>query len=744
MDQRIENFEWFSQQEPTATPSRKVPDGPLCGNGDIGIAAASDAAQGIVDFYIGKNDIWNSYSYWDEAGMRGYGKLRFQAEGMKEARYRSSQDLKTAKVTISLSDIDTDWSVECKAVRKTNLIVHRLTCGKGSVKLNLSFIPTRREEKVSFWAKTDLGTLTANKEWQSPPAEWPMEVHSITRIWGREGVPVSDSSLRICLEEGDEVTVVTSVHTNQEGGDCVLSCQQELCRLEKSIREERTIIAALKPYEKIHQEWWDQFWVKSGIAILSEPSLVKYWYVSQYLMACCCEPGKYAPGIFGNWITTDEPAWGADYHLNYNYQAPWWGLYSSNHIDLCEPYARPLLEYVEKAEASAREKLGCRGLYMLVGIGPKGLKTSAMIDKDGGDDVNYWGQKSNAAYAALNMAMQFYYTWDENYARETAYPFLYKTAQFWLDYLDWEDGRYVIHNDCIHENGALVQGLVDWADGNEKDYGDDCNPLLSLGLLRVLFQCLLDMGELMGSSREDMDRWKDTLEHLSAFPTMERNGETVFRYTESGRAWRDDNSLGIQHIFPAGCIGLGSDEELLEVARNTFRQMDRWEDYNGFPTYFTAGVRLGIAPEEIFIHLKRQIEGHGLMNGFLFFGGGGIECCSAVPTILNEMLLQSHEGVLRLFPVWDWDKDAAFENLRAYGAFLVSAELKNGQLTGITVKSEKGKDCRISIPHRKAMAVTCNDNPVKVLQEKDICTFSTEAGRVYHVSIRETEYTERQ
>lgn len=736
MEQRMENFEWLSKRQPTATPSRKVPDGPLCGNGDIGIAAASDTAQGIVDFYIGKNDIWNSYSYWDEAGMRGYGKLRFQAEGMKDAQYQSSQDLKSAKVTVSLTAPDTEWSVECEALRETNFIVHRITCGKGSVKLNLSLIHTRREEKVSFWTRTDQNVLAAHKEWQSPLAEWPMEVHSITKVWGQEAVPASDDSLEVCLEEGQNATVVTSVHTNQESEDCALNCRQDICGLEKSVSDGRTIAAVLEPYEKAHQDWWDQFWTKSRIDIPSEPLLVRYWYVSQYLMACCCEPGKYAPGIFGNWITTDEPAWGGDYHLNYNYQAPWWGLYSSNHIDLCEPYARPLMEYVGKAEKAAMEKLGCRGLYMLVGIGPKGLKTSAMIDKDGGDDVNYWGQKSNAAYAALNMAMQFYYTWDETYARETAYPFLYKTAQFWLDYLDWEDGRYVIHNDCIHENGALVIGLVDWADENEKDYSDDCNPILSLGLLRTLFRCLLDMGEIVGSSREDMERWKFTLEHLSEFPTMERNGETVFRYTESGRAWKDENSLGIQHIFPAGCIGLGSDKELLRIARNTFRQMDRWEDYNGFPTYFTAGVRLGVEPEEIFSHLKKQIEGHGFMNGFLFFGGGGIECCSAVPTILNEMMLQSHEGILRLFPVWDLNRDASFENLRAYGAFLVSAKLKNGRLTKLTVKSEKGKTCRISLPHQGSLSVTCGGNPVEVRQEKGIWTFSTEAGRVYEASMR--------
>ncbi len=41
------------------------------------------------------------------------------------------------------------------------------------------------------------------------------------------------------------------------------------------------------------------------------------------------------------------------------------------------------------------------------------------------------------------------------------------------------------------------------------------------------------------------------------------NGEKVFRLAEEGKDWNGNNTLGIQHIFPAGQIGLESDPELL-------------------------------------------------------------------------------------------------------------------------------------------------------------------------------------
>jgi hypothetical protein len=47
---------------------------------------------------------------------------------------------------------------------------------------------------------------------------------------------------------------------------------------------------------------------------------------------------------------------------------------------------------------------------------------------------------------------------------------------------------------------------------------------------------------------------------------------------------------------------------------------------------------------------------------------------------------------------WPKYQDAKFGNLRAVGAFLVSAELKNGEVTGVRIVSEKGKDCTVLNP----------------------------------------------
>lgn len=66
---------------------------------------------------------------------------------------------------------------------------------------------------------------------------------------------------------------------------------------------------------------------------------------------------------------------------------------------------------------------------------------------------------------------------------------------------------------------------------------------------------------------------------------------------------------------------------------------------------------------------------------------------------LQEMMMQSHTGVIRVFPAIpsSW-KDVAFKDLRAMDAFIVSAEMKDGRLSSATVFSEKGGKLSIILP----------------------------------------------
>ena len=104
----------------------------------------------------------------------------------------------------------------------------------------------------------------------------------------------------------------------------------------------------------------------------------------------------------------------------------------------------------------------------------------------------------------------------------------------------------------------------------------------------------------------------------------------------------------------------------------------------------------------------------------------------ALPAVLNECLLQSHAGVIRVFPNTKNLGPARFENLRAVGAFLVSAAWDGRQVTACRIFSERGRVARVVRPWPGAV-VKKDGRAVPAQREQDKLVFRTEAGATYTI-----------
>jgi alpha-L-fucosidase 2 len=114
----------------------------------------------------------------------------------------------------------------------------------------------------------------------------------------------------------------------------------------------------------------------------------------------------------------------------------------------------------------------------------------------------------------------------------------------------------------------------------------------------------------------------------------------------------------------------------------------------------------------------------------------GMEPLSIFATTLNEMLLQSHEGKIRVFPAVPDNWPVAF-NLRARGAFMVAAERdENGEIPGVSIKSLQGGECRVQNPW-PGQQITVkeitrgNRKTTHRVNEDDVLVFGTSKGSNY-------------
>lgn len=669
----------FINKKPELSGKSSTPDGAICGNGDLAVILGN--CENGMRIYISKNDIWYSVERYDSGGIRPFGYIDIPIDEESYNNYCVEQDMDKGELHCKFKDVRFTVRV-CKA--------------ENSIMIENS------------------GTEILPKLYR-----FTEDIDGISEDFSVDGVR------GICrIFDGDEVTYPTVAYGTEKQVDSnkwyyFISTNHD-CDNPKETAVEKANDISSEKYENlknVHYELWEKFRSKSSFA-MNDEEFELGWYASQYFLAVSSGNPKFPPGIFANFITVERPSWHSDYHLNYNYQAPFYHACSSNHIEFTDGYHTPLEQFYEKGKWCA-EQFGCRGILYPVGMMPGGVFSEMK------KELPHWflrlflGQKSNQIHPADIMVFRWKTTRDREYARLHAYPYIKECLAFFEDYMTFENGRYSVCMDAAHE----VPYYND--DFNPKKYNryiNDKNNCLTLGMLRLCLEAEIDMAKALGVDEDKQKQWQDMLDRLSPFPTYYRFFKKVYRYTEKGQMWNDTGDVGLQHIYPGGCVGLSSSERDLKIARETFRQKSKycWFDGNAVSSYYPMAARLGINPKEITKHLKEHNKKHLLPNMLFMHGGGCLENCSIVANTFNEMALQSHQNILRFFPDWDNDIDCEFNNLRAYGAFLVSASIKSGKIGKITVFSECGEKLRFVNPFDKCTvtangkAVTFTDREVEI------------------------------
>jgi hypothetical protein len=250
------------------------------------------------------------------------------------------------------------------------------------------------------------------------------------------------------------------------------------------------------------------------------------------------------------------------------------------------------------------------------------------------------------------------------------------------------------------------------------------------------------------------EEWQEVLGNLAPYPA----GDGPF-----GRVWLDvvgapheyvyNVPVTISPVVPAERVGLGSPPELLELARRTARTM-RLEGGNDLVWQPLARARLGMLDLDWF---KREVRYSmtplGVANDRLRQTGGryrdetnydymmrmGVWTENlSLPAVINECLMQSYDGVIRLFPNTSNLGKARFHQLRAAGAFLVSAAWDGKAVSEAEIRSEKGAVARVANRWGSAgVRVTARPSGavVRPAQRDGILEFPTKPGGTYVLAL---------
>lgn len=657
-----------THQIPQRSGRESTPDGAVTGNGDLCVILGN-APDGLR-LYLSKCDLWWGAEHYNIGGHKPLGYIDIPIPAPLYREYCVKTDMDLGELRCFFGKGEEQIALTVYACKTENGIVIVQTKGAPVTPVLKVYEGETDGRKGEFTEGEITGIF---RSFDGPECQY--ETHCFAALK--------------TVADGLFYTAVATNHDTEN--PCALVAQ----------RLTETDLARVEALRALHDAAWADLWSKSAFFV-SDPDLELGWYASLYILAICTGNAKFPPGLYGNFITVEHPNWHSDYHLNYNYQAPFYPACSSNHPEFTDCYMAPLEDFYEKG-ASFAAKFGCQGILYPVGIAPKGLCSELNPTLKYSFERLFLGQKSNAIHPADIPVFRWRATRDLEYARLHAYPYCKACLAFFEDYGKWEKGRFNVQCDAAHEVPVYRE---DFDPKKWQHYLNDTNNALTLGMLRMVLTASIDMAKALGVDEDKQKAWQHMLDTLAPFATYRRFGQKVYRYTEKGQAWNNGNDVGQQHIYPAGCIGLSSSPKELKIARATFRQKIRcFDDDNAPCSFFPMAARLGCDPALIIRKLKELAVKHRLPNMLYLFGGGCLEDCVITATTLNEMVVQSHQDTLRLFPCWDKNLNVAFNTLRADGAFLVSSSMQNGQMGQTVIFSEQGGSLACILPCRGATVI---------------------------------------
>ncbi|HQK95651.1 MAG TPA: hypothetical protein PLD23_19290 [Armatimonadota bacterium] len=473
--------------------------------------------------------------------------------------------------------------------------------------------------------------------------------------------------------------------------------------------------AILDQWAQETREAGEAFWARSGLEV-ADPLVEGIWYETLHARRCTTRAGKTPPGLFLPSTVRDYSHWHGDYHTNYNFQQPYWGDYTANHVEIGDAYFTGMKYLVDVGRILADRYYGCRGTFIQLTGYPM------VMDDDPLGAVPMGRMAYMTGWAANQYWWRYLYTLDLDWLREVGYPVIRDCALFYLDFMtQGEDGLYHIFPSNQGEDGFT---------GDPRDYTDRGQVMRHM---RYCLRSAIAASEALDTDAELRAQWLDRLARAAGDdgnPPVERQGierhfaEACAPELGEGRPWP-----GVLRADPA------------TPWPGAMQWVDLW--YAGqYPLIAMAQLRASaVEPERAYKGFRRIVERWRHPNGLVWamslmdYGHAGAWTETlGITAPLQEMLLQSYGGVIRIFPVWPRHVAARFRTFRAEGAFLISASCAGGAVTSVRIESERGGVCRLYSPWEtpfRVVTVGSGENVAVEGPEDGIYQFETEAGGAY-------------
>jgi alpha-L-fucosidase 2 len=463
----------------------------------------------------------------------------------------------------------------------------------------------------------------------------------------------------------------------------------------QDVAEEKLSWSQYRKMLKSHVDWWDDYWQLCSIQ-LPDSLLHKQWYLEQYKLGAATGNGAPPISLQAVWTADNGklPPWKGDFHHDLNTQLSYWPAYSANKLN----QSMGFLDWLEKNKPVFKDYTS--RYFQTNGINVPGVST--LSGNPMGGWIQYAFGPTVSAWIAQNYYLQWRYSMDRTFLAEKAYPWLESVA-IYLQELSVRDDKGIRKLPLSSSPEIFNNSPNAW-------FSTMTN--FDLALVKWLFSKTSELASEL-NKEGDAAKWKQIAGEWGDLDIDTASGLTFakgFPYDASHRHFSH-----LLAIHPLGIVDHSMGKKEKEIIQKTINTLDKYgsSQFCGYSFAWLANLKArnkdGVGAAEalrIFAShfcLKNSFHANGDQSNLGYssftYRPFTLEGNFAFAAGIQEMLLQSHAGFIHLFPAIppSW-KRVSFQNMRAEGAFLVSAHLKDGKVAKVRIEATVSGVLKIKNP----------------------------------------------